>query len=71
MDPAKFTLRSNGSRKYDLKEFIRRGSYSCLLEDHPFYTGKDTTFEQSHAMFRECFSDGFPWELLDIYGGKS
>ena len=47
------------------------GSYNALMQNQPLYNSNKHTFESSHALFRSVFSEGFAWELLEVFSGKS
>jgi hypothetical protein len=33
------------------------------------YDSKKEDFDSSHALFRNTFTDGFPWEVLQVFSG--
>ncbi|XP_034015634.1 pathogen-related protein-like [Thalassophryne amazonica] len=68
VDPDKFELCTNGGKTYTLADVIEKGTYNLFLDENPLYTAQETSFEQSMDLFKGCFTDGFAWELLDLYG---
>ncbi len=54
-----------------MTSFYWIGTYNMLLTHCPLYDAKNTTFQQSHDLFHSCFTDGFPWEVLEVLSGKS
>lgn len=71
MKDGSFFIRANNQRKFTLEEMISEGNYTVLMQNQPLYDAKNQTFESSHALFRTAFADGFPWELLEVFSGKT
>ena len=69
VDREAFTIRANNQRSFNSKEAIKEGSYNILLQNQPLYNSEAHTFESSHNLFRSAFSEGFPWELLEVFSG--
>ena len=70
VDREAFTIRANNQRSFKLKEAIEEGSYNILMQNQPLYNSEAHTFESSHNLFRSAFSEGFPWELLEVFSGN-
>jgi len=66
-----FTFRANNQLSFSLKEVIEVGSYNCLMQNQPLYDSSAHTFKSSHDLFRSAFSEGFPWELMEVFSGKN
>jgi len=69
VDREAFTIRANNQRSFKLKEAIKEGNYNILMQNQPLYNSEAHTFESSHNLFRSAFSEGFPWELLEVFSG--
>lgn len=69
VDPNKYTISANGGCKFDLKKNMEIGNYNVLLDacDKTLYDAKKHTFNSSHGLFRNAFTQGFPWEVLKVY----
>ena len=70
VDREAFTIRANNQRSFKLKEAIKEGNYNILMQNQPLYDSEAHTFESSHDLFRSAFSEGFPWELLEVFSGN-
>ena len=70
IDRDSFTLRANHQRTFTAREAIEVGSYNALMQNQPLYNSNKHTFESSHELFRSAFSEGFAWELLEVFSGK-
>ena len=71
VDREAFTIRANNQRSFKLKEAIKVGNYNILMQNQPLYNSEAHTFESSHNLFRSAFSEGFPWELLEVFSGNN
>lgn len=69
IDRNAFTLSGNNQRGFTAKESIQVGTYNALLQNQPLYNSNEHTFESSHELFRTVFSEGFPWELMEVFSG--
>ncbi|XP_068762551.1 uncharacterized protein [Montipora capricornis] len=69
IDRDSFTLRANHQRTFTARETIEVGSYNALMQNQPLYNSNKHTFESSHELFRSAFSEGFAWELLEVFSG--
>lgn len=70
VDREAFTIRANNQRSFNLKEVIEEGNYNILMQNQPLYNSEGQTFESSHNLFRSAFSEGFPWELIEVFSGN-
>ena len=70
VDREAFTLRANNQRSFNLKEVVEEGNYNTLMQNQPLYDSSAHTFKSSHDLFRSAFSEGFPWELIEVFSGK-
>jgi hypothetical protein len=41
-----------------------------MMDNSPLFDVSKETNASAHALFKECFPDGFAWELLDLLSGK-
>ncbi|XP_070570408.1 uncharacterized protein [Ptychodera flava] len=64
-----FQVSVNGGKYYNIDEVIDRGTYNVLLADCPMYNASEQTFDSSHDLFRGVFTEGFPWEVLEVITG--
>jgi len=69
VDREAFTLRANNQRSFNLKEVVEEGNYNTLMQNQPLYDSSAHTFKSSHDLFRSAFSEGFPWELIEVFSG--
>ena len=70
IDREVFTLRANHQRSFSAKEIMELGSYNTLMQNQPLYDSEAHSFEASHDLFRSTFSEGFAWELLEVFSGE-
>lgn len=68
VDSTKYRTIVNGKR-FDLQQLIDDGTYNVFLYDNLLYDATKISNQQSHDLFRGCFTDGFAWELLDLETG--
>lgn len=67
----KYSVQTNGAKKFDLEEAASRGNYNVLMDhvDPTLYNAKEENFETSHDLFKNAFESSFPWEVLEVYTG--
>lgn len=70
VDPERYIFRTNGGAPKDLENNIQNGNYNMMMDNSPLFDVSKETNASSHALFKECFPDGFAWELLDLLSGK-
>lgn len=49
---------------------MEMGSYNTVMQNQPLYDSEVHSFEASHGLFRSAFSEGFAWELLEVFSGE-
>ncbi|XP_047124500.1 uncharacterized protein LOC124807076 [Hydra vulgaris] len=66
-----YCISANGGKKFSGEENLVEGNYNVLLNvcNPEFYDSKKEDFESSHVLFRSCFDNSFPWELLKVFSG--
>lgn len=69
----KYRTRANGGKMFAGEESAEQGNYNWLMSDvkKELYDAEKESFESSHELFRGAFKEGFPWEVLKVYGGVS
>ena len=86
MDHDNYKVSVNGGELMDGSLAFEIGNYNALMMDCPAYKKcrshsfdnlsklflpvGDLSFEESHALFRGSFKDGFPWEVLKVLSGQ-
>lgn len=40
-----------------------------MLQEAAFYSAQNTSFEESHCIFKRAMPDGFSWEVTEVYSG--
>ena len=68
---ADFKMKVNGGKVVEAKELIKNGSYNPLLQgvSKELYNSESHTFESSQVLFRSAFTEGFAWEVLEVFSG--
>lgn len=71
MKTDEFKVQVNGGREVSGKEAMAIGTYNWILESmsKDLYDSQSNTFESSHATFCKAFTEGFPWEVLEVFSG--
>lgn len=71
MDPNQYVLQVNGGRELPAREMAALGTYNSILQNAPkeLYDADTETFESSHSLFRGAMTDGFPWEIVEVFSG--
>lgn len=69
IDREAFTLCANNQRSFSAKDIMEMGSYNTVMQNQPLYDSEVHSFEASHGLFRSAFSEGFAWELLEVFSG--
>ena len=66
-----YCISANGGKRFSGEENLREGNYNVLLNvcNPEFYDSTKENFETSHDLFRSCFNNSFPWELLKVFSG--
>eukprot|EP00105_Crassostrea_gigas_P028451 XP_011450104.2 PREDICTED: pathogen-related protein [Crassostrea gigas] len=69
VDKKVFTISSNGGKKFNLDDNISIGNYNILMCESPLYNAVKETNQSSHDLFRNVFTTGFAWEVLQVFSG--
>ena len=64
-----FYLQVNGHTKYTADDNVLLGNYGMMLVDSPFFDVTKETHDSSHKLFKEAFTEGFAWEVLEVLSG--
>lgn len=65
-----FVAVSNDMRcPYSAAKMAEIGPYNMLLGEHSFYKAKQETYDTANEIFKNTFSEGFPWEVLEVHSG--
>jgi len=66
-----YNVSANGGVSYNLTEAARVGNYNWLLAstNPEVYDVRKESFESSHSLFGNAFTEGFPWEVLEVFSG--
>ena len=59
----------NGGRYFTGHDLVERGTYNLLLDDSTFYDALAESRESSDDLFKGTFTEGFPWEVLEVIQG--
>lgn len=69
MDVSKFKISVNGGCPIDAQKMADDGPYNMLLGKIPGYDASQHTFESANKIFSEVFSEGFAFEVLEVFSG--
>jgi len=69
MDVSKFKISVNGGCPIDANTMAEDGPYNMLLGKIQGYDASQHTFESANKIFSEVFSEGFAFEVLEVYSG--
>eukprot|EP00475_Leptophrys_vorax_P030049 TRINITY_DN446_c0_g1_i1.p1 TRINITY_DN446_c0_g1~~TRINITY_DN446_c0_g1_i1.p1 ORF type:complete len:279 (+),score=80.95 TRINITY_DN446_c0_g1_i1:1432-2268(+) len=71
INPDKYFTQANGGKVFKGIESATAGNYNWLLDTctKDLYDNSKESFETSHHLFRDAFTGGFAWELLDLFSG--
>mmetsp|Transcript_12597 Transcript_12597/g.18923 ORF Transcript_12597/g.18923 Transcript_12597/m.18923 type:complete len:228 (+) Transcript_12597:38-721(+) len=65
-----FVAVSNNMRcPFSAKQMAEVGPYNMLLGKHDLYNAEQETYDTANDIFKTCFSEGFPWEVLEVHSG--
>jgi hypothetical protein len=45
----------------------KQGTYNVLIGETSYYHAHKMSFEESHETFKRTFSEGFAWEVFQVY----
>lgn len=62
-----FQMSTNGGDSYTITDLINAGTYKLLIGDNKHYKASEETFETSTNLFHNAFTEGFSWEVLEVY----
>ena len=63
----KYQFSCNGQEKWNVWQMTEKGTYNVLIGQTTYYDSNTITFEESHRAFKKSLSDGFAWEVLEVY----
>jgi len=69
MDVSKFKGSVNGGEAANAQALADVGPYNFLLGKCPGYDGTKQTFESANTIFSEAFTEGFAFEVLEVFSG--
>lgn len=71
VDHSTYHVAANGGKIFQGEDAKSAGNYKWLMYDckKELFNAEDETFESSHKLFRGCFKDGFPWEIISVFSG--
>jgi len=70
IDHEVYKVQTNGGKVVDGEDGMKMGNYNALMIDCPTYKSYGNhSFEESHELFRDTFTSGFPWEVLKVLSG--
>lgn len=69
MDIDKFDASLNGATAINAQTMADIGPYNMLLGDIGGYKSSAQTFESANTIFSSAFTEGFAWEVLEVYSG--
>jgi hypothetical protein len=71
VEPDEFCAQVNSGPVTNAKDIAIKGSYNWILQNASknLYDAQTHTFESSHKLFRGTFTDGFAWEVLEVFSG--
>lgn len=65
-----FTAISNDRRcPFSAEKMAVVGPYNMLLGKHRFYDSEKESYDTANDNFKSVFSEGFPWEVLEVHSG--
>lgn len=65
-----FTAYSNTLRcPFSAGQMAEIGPYNMLLGKHSLYDATKETYDTANEVFKTCFDEGFPWEVLEVHSG--
>jgi len=67
MDINKFKASVNGGPSADAQAMADLGRYNVLVGDVDGYKGSANTFESANEIFSHTFTEGFAWEVIEVY----
>ena len=70
VNPECYTISANDGQKFDLQEEIDVGTYNMLMSTSVLYDAANTSFQDSHTLFKTAFPRGFAWEVLEVLAGR-
>jgi hypothetical protein len=65
----KFRVSTNGGVDYTAADLSAQGTYNLFMADSEHYKASEESFESSAKVFHTTFTQGFPWEVLEVFSG--
>lgn len=69
MDLENYRFSCNGLSKFTAYDLVKIGTYNALIGKTIYYNGHKLTLSESQMAFQRTFSEGFAWELIELYSG--
>ncbi|MFV2061626.1 MAG: SnoaL-like polyketide cyclase, partial [Gammaproteobacteria bacterium] len=69
IDSAVFRMKTNNGPEYSAADIVENGTYNLFLDESEYYSSKAENFESSSTIFKEAFTTGFVWEVVEVYAG--
>lgn len=67
VDIKQFQASLNGGQCVSAQVMADAGPYNVLVGDVDGYKGSKNTFESANEIFSSVFTEGFAWEVLEVY----
>lgn len=64
-----FVMVANNGPEFTAQDALNHGTYNLFLGDSAHYKASEETFASSHRLFKDTFSTGFVWEVMEVYSG--
>ena len=65
-----FTAYANTKKcPFSAMQMAFMGPYNMLLGKHANYDASKETYDTANDIFKTVFSEGFPWEVLEVHSG--
>jgi hypothetical protein len=70
MNVDKFQAYANNLKcPFSAAQMAEIGPYNMLLGQHSLYDASKESYDTANEVFKNCFSEGFPWEVLEVHSG--
>jgi len=69
MDVDALKISTNGGETVDAQHMAEVGPYNMLIGDVDGYKASQNTFESANETFSNVFTEGFAWEVLEVFSG--
>jgi len=69
IDSNVFRMQTNNGTEYSAEDIVKNGTYNLFLGESEFYSSDAEDFETSATIFKETFTTGFVWEVVEVFVG--